>query len=218
MSKPIMARATAVWLIDNSILTFKQIAQFCDLHELEVQSLADGDDMGILGSDPVANNQLDLEELRAAEKDPERVLRLKENPATEGETARKAPRYTPLSKRYERPAAIAWLVKNHPELNASQISKLVGTTKPTIQAIRDRTHWNIGNIQPTDPVALGLCRQTELDDAVRIAAKRKEKATAPAAPEGATIKPTEETLRPGGEPKMPSAISGLEDFKLGADT
>ena len=218
MSKPIMARATAVWLVDNTILTFKQIAQFCDLHELEVQGIADGEvAVGILGYDPVVNNQLDLEELQAAERDPKHVLRLKESPASTGEVKRSGPRYTPLSKRHERPAAIAWLVKNHPELSIGQISKLVGTTKPTIQAIRERTHWNINNIQPTDPVALGLCRQIELDDAVRQTAEKKEKTKGDEMEGGATIMPTTESLQPA-EPQKPEAIASLKDFKLGSET
>lgn len=218
MSKPIMARATAVWLVDNTILTFKQIAQFCDLHELEVQGIADGEvAVGILGYDPVVNNQLDLEELQAAERDPKHVLQLKESPASTGEVKRSGPRYTPLSKRHERPAAIAWLVKNHPELSIGQISKLVGTTKPTIQAIRERTHWNINNIQPTDPVALGLCRQIELDDAVRQAAEKKEKTKGDEMEGGATIMPTTESLQPA-EPQKPEAIASLKDFKLGSET
>lgn len=218
MSKPIMARATAVWLVDNTILTFKQIAQFCDLHELEVQGIADGEvAVGILGYDPVVNNQLDLEELQAAERDPKHVLRLKESPASTGEVKRSGPRYTPLSKRHERPAAIAWLVKNHPELSIGQISKLVGTTKPTIQAIRERTHWNINNIQPTDPVALGLCRQIELDDAVRQAAEKKEKTKGDEMEGGATIMPTTESLQTA-EPQKPEAIASLKDFKLGSET
>ena len=213
-----MARATAVWLVDNTILTFKQIAQFCDLHELEVQGIADGEvAVGILGYDPVVNNQLDLEELQAAERDPKHVLRLKESPASAGEVKRSGPRYTPLSKRHERPAAIAWLVKNHPELSIGQISKLVGTTKPTIQAIRERTHWNINNIQPTDPVALGLCRQIELDDAVRQAAEKKEKTKGDEMEGGATIMPTTESLQ-SAELQKPEAIASLKDFKLGSET
>ena len=218
MSKPIMARATAVWLVDNTVLTFKQIAQFCALHELEVQGIADGEvAVGILGYDPVVNNQLDLEELRAGERDPNHVLRLKESPASAGEVKRSGPRYTPLSKRHERPAAIAWLVKNHPELSINQISKLVGTTKPTIQSIRERTHWNINNIQPTDPVALGLCRQIELDDAVRQAAEKKEKSKEEHAEVGATIKPTTESLQTPAELQKPEAIISLKDFKLGSE-
>ncbi|MEO8530743.1 MAG: DUF1013 domain-containing protein [Deltaproteobacteria bacterium] len=174
MNKPIMARATAVWLEQNTTLTFKQIADFCGLHELEVQGIADGDvATGVKGFDPIANTQLDRAEIERGEKDPIYRLKLKHNPASEGEEKRRGPRYTPLSKRQDRPAAILWLVKFHPELSDGAIGKLVGTTKPTIQAIRERTHWNIGQITPIDPVALGLCRQTELDAAVQKAASKK---------------------------------------------
>ena len=174
MTKPLMARATAVWLVENTTLTFKQIADFCGMHELEVQGIADGDVAGgVKGFDPVANNQLDAVEVEKGQKDPLYKLRLKFNAAAVGEEKRRGPRYTPLSKRQDRPAAIYWLVKFHPELSDGQISKLVGTTKPTIQQIRERTHWNIQNITPVDPVALGLCRQTELDAAVQVAVKKK---------------------------------------------
>ena len=158
MALPLMQKATAVWLVENTTLTFPQIAEFCGLHELEVNGIADGEvAQGIKGFDPIANRQLTAEEIGAARPTRPR-LRLMHNPAAEGETKRKGPRYTPLSKRQDRPAAIAWLVKFHPELTDGQIAKLVGTTKPTIQTIRERTHWNIANIQPVDPVALGMCR------------------------------------------------------------
>ena len=176
MAKPIMARATAVWLVDNTTLTFKQIADFVEMHELEVQGIADGDvAVGVKGFDPVANNQLDATEISKAEADPMHKLKLKFNPSAVGEEKRRGPRYTPLSKRQDRPASILWLVKFHPELSDAQISKLIGTTKPTIQTIRERTHWNIQNIQPKDPVTLGLCSQRELDAVVAKAAKRAEK-------------------------------------------
>ncbi|MGB1208512.1 MAG: DUF1013 domain-containing protein, partial [Paracoccaceae bacterium] len=156
MGKPIMAKATAVWLVDNTTLTFKQIGDFTGMHELEVQGIADGDvATGVKGFDPVANNQLDMTEIRKAEADTLHKLKLKFNAAAQGEEKRRGPRYTPLSKRQDRPASILWLVKFHPELTDGQISKLVGTTKPTIQSIRERTHWNIQNMQPIDPVALG---------------------------------------------------------------
>lgn len=174
MTKPLMARATAVWLVENTTLTFKQIADFCGMHELEVQGIADGDVAGgVKGADPVSNNQLDAGEVEKAEKDPLYRMKLKYNAAAVGEEKRRGPRYTPLSKRQDRPAAILWLVKFHPELTDGQISKLVGTTKPTIQQIRERTHWNIANITPVDPVALGLCRQSELDAAVQVAVKKR---------------------------------------------
>ncbi|MGB0905590.1 MAG: DUF1013 domain-containing protein, partial [Mangrovicoccus sp.] len=176
MNKPLHAKATAVWLVDNTTLSFKQIGDFCGFHELEVQGIVDGDVAGgVKGFDPVANNQLTAENIKAAEANPLAKLKLKHNPAAVGEDKRRGPRYTPLSKRQDRPASILWLVKFHPELADAQISKLVGTTKPTIQAIRERTHWNIANIQPIDPVALGLCKQSELDEAVRKAAERRAK-------------------------------------------
>ena len=214
MTKPLMAKATAVWLVDNTTLTFRQIADFCGMHELEVQGIADGDvAAGVKGFDPIANNQLEASEIEKGEKDPLYRLKIKFNPAAVGEEKRRGPRYTPLSKRQDRPAAILWLVKFHPELADSQIAKLVGTTKPTIATIRDRTHWNISNITPIDPVALGLCRQSELDAAVQKAAKKK-------AADGAVMSDderrklvsTEQSLGMAPEPKMPSSLSGLEVF------
>ena len=157
MAKPIMAKATAVWLVDNTTITFKQIADFVEMHELEVQGIADGDvAAGVKGFDPITNNQLTQEEIVSAQADPLYKLVLKFNSSAVGEEKRRGPRYTPLSKRQDRPASILWLVKFHPEFTDGQISKLVGTTKPTIQAIRERTHWNITNITPIDPVALAL--------------------------------------------------------------
>lgn len=216
MAKPIMAKATAVWLVDNTTLSFKQIADFCELHELEVQGIADGDvAAGVKGFDPVANNQLTQEEIDAAEKDPLHKLKLKFYAAAVGEEKRRGPRYTPLSKRQDRPAAILWLVKFHPELTDGQISKLVGTTKPTIQALRDRTHWNISNIQPIDPVALGLCKQSELDAAVQKAAKKKEaEGGVLSDDERRKLVSTEQSLGMDAEPRIPTAISGLETFSL----
>ncbi len=216
MTKPLMAKATAVWLVDNTTLSFRQIADFCGMHELEVQGIADGDvATGVKGFDPVASNQLDQAEIEKGEKDPDYKLKLKFNAAAAGEEKRRGPRYTPLSKRQDRPAAILWLVRFHPELADAQIAKLVGTTKPTIATIRERTHWNIQNIQPIDPVALGLCRQSELDAAVQKAARKK-------AAEGGLMTDderrklvsTEQSLGMGTEPRMPSSIAGLENFSL----
>ncbi|WBU54089.1 DUF1013 domain-containing protein [Paracoccus sp. SCSIO 75233] len=219
MNKPLMAKATAVWLIDNTTLSFKQIADFCGLHELEVQGIADGDvATGVKGFDPIASHQLDQAEIDKGEKDPAYKLRLKHNPAAEGEEKRRGPRYTPLSKRQDRPAAILWLVKFHPELADSQIAKLVGTTKPTIQAIRERTHWNIQNIQPIDPVALGLAKQTELDAAVQKAAKKREaEGGVMSDDERRKLVSTETSLSMEDEPRLPSAIAGLENFSLSKD-
>ncbi|WP_417259695.1 DUF1013 domain-containing protein [Celeribacter sp.] len=219
MAKPIMAKATAVWLVDNTTLSFKQIADFCGLHELEVQGIADGDvAAGVKGFDPIANNQLTADEIKSAEENPAQKLKLKFNPAASGEEKRRGPRYTPLSKRQDRPNSILWLVKFHPELADSQIAKLVGTTKPTIQSIRERTHWNIANMQPIDPVALGLCKQTELDAAVqKAAAKRAADGAAMTDDERRKLLSTEQSLGMSAEPKMPTAISGLEAFSLSRD-
>ncbi len=216
MNKPIMAKATAVWLVDNTTISFKQIADFCDLHELEVQGIADGDvAAGVKGFDPIANNQLTQDEIDAAEKNPMHKLKLKFNAAAVGEEKRRGPRYTPLSKRQDRPASILWLVKFHPELSDGQISKLVGTTKPTIQSIRERTHWNISNIQPIDPVALGLCKQSELDAAVQKAAAKKAKdGEVMSDEERRKLVSTEQSLGMEDEPRIPTAISGLETFTL----
>lgn len=217
MTLPLMQKATAVWLVDNTTLTFTQIAEFCGLHELEVNGIADGEvAQGIKGFDPIVNRQLTPEEIRRCERDPKAKLRLMRNPAAEGETKRKGPRYTPLSKRQERPAAIAWLVKFHPELSDGAISKLVGTTKPTIESIRDRTHWNIANIVPVDPVALGMCKQVELDAAV---AKAVAKAAAqPGAimtdDERMRLVSTEQSLHMEPEPRPHPAMSGLKSFGL----
>jgi hypothetical protein len=219
MNKPIMAKATAVWLVDNTTLSFKQIGDFCGLHELEVQGIADGDvAQGVKGFDPIVNNQLTQDEISKAEADPTYSLKLKFNAAAVGEEKRRGPRYTPLSKRQDRPASILWLVKFHPELTDGQISKLVGTTKPTIQTIRERTHWNISNIQPIDPVALGLCRQSELDAAVQKANARKAKdGGVMTDDERMKLVSTETSLAMDTEPRLPSNIAGLEGFSLSRD-
>ena len=163
MEYPLMRKATAVWLLDNTTLTFRQIASFCGLHELEVSGIADGEvASGIRGIDPIINSQLTAEEIKRCEADEQLDLQLFKNPAAVGEKKSRGPKYTPLSKRQDKPAAIAWLVKFHPEITDGQISKLIGTTKNTIKAIRERTHWNINNLTPTDPVILGLCKQLEL--------------------------------------------------------
>ena len=212
MTKPLMAKATAVWLVDNTTLSFRQIADFCGMHELEVQGIADGDvAAGVKGFDPVGNNQLDQIEIERGQKDPSYTLRLKHNPAAQGEEKRRGPRYTPLSKRQDRPAAILWLVKFHPELSDGAIGKLVGTTKPTIQSIRERTHWNIGNITPIDPVALGLCRQSELDTAVQAAArKRAAEGHVMTDDERRKLVSTEQSL--GMDEEQPRVSIGVEVF------
>jgi len=176
MAQPLMPKATAVWLVENTSLTFEQIADFCALHPLEVKGIADGEvAQGIRGLDPVGMGQLTTEEIDRCTADPTARLALlvSENPAPAARG--KGPRYTPVTKRQDRPDAIAWLLRNHPELTDTQLCKLVGTTKPTIAQIRDRTHWNIQNIKPVDPVTLGLCSQIDLDEVVRKAAERKLK-------------------------------------------
>jgi hypothetical protein len=216
MNKPLMSKATAVWLVDNTTLTFKQVADFCGLHELEVQGIADGDvATGVKGFDPVSNNQLDPGEIEKGQADPAYKLKLKFIASAVGEEKRRGPRYTPLSKRQDRPAAILWLVKFHPELTDGQVGKLVGTTKPTILAIRERTHWNINNITPIDPVALGLCKQTELDAAVQVAVRKKAaEGSVMSDDERRKLVSTEQSLGMPDEPKMPSSIAGLENFTL----
>lgn len=194
MTAPLMPKATAVWLVDNTALSFHQIAEFCELHELEVQGIADGDvASGIKGLDPLANGQLTRDQIERCEADTSKQLvLLTKQKSIPTPVRRRGPRYTPVSRRQDRPNAIAWLVRYHPELSDAQISKLVGTTKPTIQAIRDRTHWNSANIAAVDPVSLGLCSQIELDALVQKAADklaRKAKKEG-----GVALKPTETSL------------------------
>jgi hypothetical protein len=206
MSKtPLMPKATAVWLVDNTSLTFEQIAEFCGLHVLEVKGIADGDVAhGIKGMDPISSGQLSREEIARAQKDSSYHIQLSESKVEIPEIKKKrSPRYTPVSRRQDRPNAILWLLKRHPELKDSQLMRLVGTTKPTIEAIRERTHWNSSNLQPLDPVTLGLCSQTELDAAVQKAARRlareaKEKGIELPTKTG-TLLPSEETIDLGGD-------------------
>ena len=206
MTTPLMPKATAVWLIDNTALTFDQIALFCGLHPLEVKGIANGDvAQGIKGMDPISNGQLTRSEIERCQENPASELQIadskREIPAGK---PRKTTKYTPLSKRQERPDAIAWLVRNHAELRDSEISRLVGTTKPTIQSIRDRSHWNISNITPTDPVTLGLCTQIELDEVVAKAALREQRRLAKLAKEqgntGEVLKDAAETTAIGATP------------------
>ena len=164
MNRPLMPKATAVWLVDNTALSFEQIAEFCDLHVLEVKGIADGDvATGISGLSPIQNNQLAREEVERCEADPEARLELKVATVPLPAKRVKGPRYTPIARRQEKPDAIAFLLKSFPDLKDSQIIKLIGTTKNTIGAIRERKHWNMANITPRDPVLLGLCKQQDLD-------------------------------------------------------
>ncbi len=219
-SQPLMPKATAVWLVDQTSLSFDQIADFCKLHPLEVKAIADGDAaQGIKGLDPVLTNQLTREEIARGEADPQYRLKLANAKVSLPEPSRKkGPRYTPLSRRQDRPNAILWLVRNHPELKDSQIMRLVGTTKSTIDSIRDRTHWNAPNLQPLDPVTLGLCSQIELDMEVRRAAKEKPAEVEP----GVTLLPAEvttaretaeeESARPGGELNVQAVFAKLKQL------
>ncbi len=186
----LMPKATAVWLVDNTALSFDQIAQFCKLHPLEVKAIADGESaQGIKGLDPVITGQLSRDEIARGEADSEHKLKLSEPKVRVPESKRRTPRYTPLSKRQDRPNAILWLVKNHPELKDAQISRLVGTTKSTIEQIRNRTHWNSANLVPMDPVTLGLCSQIDLD----LEVQRASRGMPAAAPTGDTLLPASMT-------------------------
>ena len=186
MTQLLMPKATAVWLVDNTALTFDQIAHFCHLHPLEVGAIADGESaQGIKGMDPVTNGQLTRDEIAKAEADPNYRMKLNEPKVRVPEAKRRGPRYTPLSKRQDRPNAILWLVRNHPELKDAQISRLVGTTKSTIEQIRNRTPWNSAALQPMDPVTLGLCSQIDLD----LEVQRASSGRAPVAPVGDTLLP-----------------------------
>ena len=163
MAKLLMPKATAVWLIDNTGLTFDQIGNFCGLHELEVQAIADGEVApGIHGIDPIQAGQLTAEEIKRCEEDQMADLKISESDIPQPVTRHKGPRYTPVSKRADKPDGIAWLIKHHPELVDAQINRLIGTTKPTVTAIRERTHWNSSNIRPRSPMELGLCSQEDL--------------------------------------------------------
>jgi hypothetical protein len=213
---PLMPKATAVWLVDNTSLTFEQIAQFCGLHVLEVKGIADGDVAhGIKGMDPISSGQLSREEIAAAEMDPSHRLKLSEPKVEVPEVkTKRGPRYTPVSRRQDRPNAILWLLRNHPELKDSQIMRLVGTTKPTILAIRERSHWNSPNLQAQDPVTLGLCSQIDLDAEVKKAAARLERerreAGAAEPPKAGTLLPAEETTaapEPAPEPEVAMGVS-----------
>ena len=204
--KPLMPKATAVWLVENTSLSFDQIAEFCGLHHLEVKGIADGDvAQGIKGMDPIASGQLSREEIKRGEADADYHLKLAEAKVEIPPVkTKRGPRYTPVSRRQDRPNAVMWLLRNHPELKDSQIIRLVGTTKPTIAAIRDRTHWNASNLTPQDPVTLGLCSQIDLDNEVAKAAKRvTQDRTGPRAPaevKAGTLLPTSETV-PGLGPQ-----------------
>jgi uncharacterized protein len=212
--KPLMPKATAVWLVDNTSLSFDQIADFCGLHPLEVKGIADEDvAKGIKGMDPVSAGQLTREQIEAAEKNP--ALRLKMAPPKHKMPVvkqKKAPRYTPVSKRQDKPDAVYWILRNHPEMPDADIIKLIGTTKSTIQKIRERSHWNATNIKAVDPVTLGLCSQLELDLAVSRAATKRERAEKRAAKAGTTLLPLhDQTGAPAAETPAEEPVALPED-------
>jgi hypothetical protein len=211
---PLMPKATAVWLVEHTALSFDQVAEFCKLHPLEVKAIADGDAaQGIKGLDPIQTGQLSREEIEKGVSDPDHKLQLSKPkvgiPEPKPGTKKKGPRYTPVSRRQDRPNAILWLLRNHPELKDAQIMRLVGTTKSTIAGIRDRTHWNAASLTPLDPVTLGLCSQIDLDIEVNRASKGRE----PAAPVGDTLLPAALTERLQPEQPKPKQ----DDDELDAD-
>jgi uncharacterized protein len=203
MTDILMPKATAVWLVDNSSMTFEQIADFCGLHPLEVKGIADGEvARDIRGADPISNGQLSREELDAAQADPKYRMKVQQSRhAAFLKPPKKTSRYTPTSRRGDRPDAIAWFVRNHPEITDAQIAKTLGTTKSTIDQVRNRTHWNAANVKPVDPVSLGLIGQLELDALVKKAADKKirdDARRAAAEPQGASLQPVGEAGSPEG--------------------
>lgn len=195
LAVPLMPKATAIWLVDNTTLSFEQIADFCGLHSLEIQAIADGEVMGgMAGIDPIANAQLTRDEIAKAEADPDYRMKLAKTDVPKPVARQKGPRYTPVSKRQDKPDAIAWILRHHPELSDAQVGRLIGTTKPTINSVRERTHWNISNLRPRSPVELGLCTHMELTEAVEKA--RKTRRGAQAVPMKASEMPEEPELPP----------------------
>ena len=211
MAEPLMPKGTAIWLVENTALTFEQIADFCGMHKLEIQGIADGEvGIGMLGLDPVVNGQLEWDEIERCSQDPSSRLGIKATENPEPVRRTKGPRYVPLSKRQDKPDGIAYLLRYYPELSDAQISKLIGTTKPTINAIRDRTHWNSSQIQPRDPVTIGLCRQIDLDEAIEKGRKAGRK------PAENTSAPISADLIPQEEPAVPSRIPDwMADVRVG---
>ncbi len=188
MTLPLMPKATAVWLVENTALSFEQIAEFCGMHSLEVQGIADGEvAAGIIGQDPVVLGQVSRDEITRCEKDPAARLDMADNAMKYVSKKVKGARYTPVARRQDKPDAVAWLLKNYPQLPDSKIVKLIGTTKSTIAAVKNKTHWNSSNIKPRDPVLLGLCTQTHLDAAI------------------ATIKGAQPVVEPEGDTEARSA-------------
>ncbi len=193
MARPLMPKATAVWLVENTGLSFPQIAEFCGLHELEIQAIADDEvAIGMVGMDPVASGQLTKEEIDRCVRDPSARLRMAEHTVPLPAVRSKGPRYTPVTKRADKPDAIAWLLKNYPDLSDAAICRLIGTTKPTIAAVRDKTHWNSVNIKPRPPVLLGLCSQLDIEEALRRVRSSSGRVTSPAEGDEGEREPAEE--------------------------
>ena len=215
MALPLMPHATAVWLVENTALTFEQIAEFCGMHQLEVQAIADGEvDVGMRGLDPLISGQLNKEEIERCQADPTARIKLAVPDIPLPSARTKGARYTPVSKRQDRPDAISWLVKTYPELSDAQISKLIGTTKPTINAVREKSHRNTSNITPQNPVGLGLCSQAELERVVDVARARagtvhgQNPGPSPApGPSAAAESPAAESL--AAEPPAPTAPAAI---------
>ena len=208
---PLLPKATAMWLVDNSTLTFEQIAAFTGLHELEVKAMADGEPGSVITpTNPIYNGELSQEELDRAQANPSARLKISQSTLPEPETRTKGPRYTPLAKRDDKPNGVAWVLKAHPELADSQIVRLIGTTKDTIEKVRNRSHWNIANIKPSNPVLAGLCKQADLDLAVRKATRKLER-------EGKTVPGMESAALPA-ENMDADAVQDYASANIGADT
>jgi len=200
MALPLMPKATAVWLVDNTALTFRQIADFCGMHALEIQAMADGDvQSSIVGQDPIVAGQLTREEITRCEADPAERLKSRHTDVPTPQARSKGARYTPVSKRQDRPDAIAWILKHHPELTDAQIVSLIGTTKTTIAAVRDKTHWNSANIKVRNPVTLGLCTEADLEKAAIVAKMRQQ-----AKGDSATTVPTAPDYPAPSDPIQPN--------------
>lgn len=213
MTQPLMPKATAVWLIENTALSFQQIADFCGLHILEVQSIADDEvAIGMVGFNPVTNGQLTKEEISRCSTDPDAKLEMAKPSVIIPEPKKKGPRYTPVARRQDRPDAISWVLRNFPDLSDGQISRLIGTTKPTINGVRDRTHWNISNIKPRDPVSLGLCSREDLVAAIEQARRAAERAAKRAEKEKARKELAAAEAAPPADP------AGAGDAASQADT
>ena len=200
MADILMPKATAVWLVDNTTLTFAQVADFCGLHHLEVKGIADGDVAeNMRGVDPISGGELTREQIQKAEADPDYRMQVAASKIAHiPQPKRKGARYTPVARRGDKPDAIAWFIRNHPEVTDAQISKLIGTTKNTINNVRDKSHWNSAEIKPVDPVTLGLCSQIELDEVITKSSSRRRKMDEEraAAVEGPGLTPAEETEKP----------------------